>query len=1085
MPSICRNIHQRNPLNVVTGVPNAGNIGDLNTGQTPNNLPYLVFNYDTDKPHAAARGRQACPSSWYATHPCPEPDQPPVVPAGSSWSRGSWAGRRWNPNGAATLGSAGFNQIANQGNNGPSGMFWSCDEWPARTFEQGGTGASIYCTPMNIGCAQSIQGVQGVSSEQNIQANIHLLLRNRLGPEGSKPSQGTTSYQFYFQTFWEDKPNPISAAVQWADAWGEFQDTSTYKRSLESANVYSDVLFEDGTGMSFVRPITTDEGAANYRMSAGQEASVRTDRAATTMVPAALDLKTVAKAIVPTIVMPQHNVEETVPVAKLFVLLMSVAAHTAIVESVAYYQISNSYTRQCERITPSQINTTGLTHLNLAFATIDPATYKVVPSDNRDVALYKEFTSLKSSTLQTWIAIGGWRFNDPGPTQTTFSSLAASSSNRATFISSLTSFMSQYGFQGVDIDWEYPGAPERYGVTADTEIFVELLKEMRAAFGTTYGISTTLPSSYWYLRWFDPSAMEPYVDFFGLMTFDLHGPWDAQIKQIGPTIFGQTNIPEISNWTLPLWYDKVDPSKLNLGLAYYGRGYTVNSVDCMTIGCEWSGPSDPGPCTTFGGVMSLQEIETNIIPSLGIDPILDSNAMMKYLVWSNQWIGYDDLETIAMKKAWASGHCSGGTMIWSIDLYSGLGSGSTPDGGGSSGSTDPGAGGGQGGGDQGGGGQGGGGQGDGGQGSGQGAGGGSGNDNVVYIDPSIWTEPNPEINCDPPFRPTSSILPPPFTITDNQNPLSQSGVTQPIVIRTITPPPYPYSEPVNTQTASTSSSSSETLAVLPWVTFKPGPPGPICKSGCGKRCLIFCHHPCLLDCDDGGNDFGDPEDPNPPKRPTPTEEVDPVPTPNHTLSPEPPDPNEDEPGDEEEEGEDEQCADEFHLPIPTYVVPSAGTTSTQSISPPQPPPTPQPPPNPTPPSPNPAAESLHCYNSGAMTGRGSMIDAVNSFCDTFSGTILDDSDPNNEHTLTYSDYNAGVCLPHNAGCTEILLLTVTVTNGCKFAIDGPEPNQNCGRIFREAIDQCDTDSTKYKQGGTITSNCAVWRIDPNNNWNCC
>lgn len=194
--------------------------------------------------------------------------------------------------------------------------------------------------------------------------------------------------------------------------------------------------------------------------------------------------------------------------------------------------------------------------------------------------------------------------------------------------------MIQYGFQGVDIDWEYPGAPDRDGVPSDTENFVSLLREMRASFGTQYGISATLPASYWYLRWFDPVAMEPYVDFFGLLSYDLHGPWDKTVVDVGPVIIGQTNIPELYNWTLPLWYDKVDPSKINMGLAYYGRGYTVESVDCTTVGCRWSGPSNPGPCTAFPGIMSLQEI-TNLIPQLGITPILDSTAMMKYLVWSS------------------------------------------------------------------------------------------------------------------------------------------------------------------------------------------------------------------------------------------------------------------------------------------------------------------------------------------------------------------------------------------------------------------------------------------------------------------
>jgi len=60
---------------------------------------------------------------------------------------------------------------------------------------------------------------------------------------------------------------------------------------------------------------------------------------------------------------------------------------------------------------------------------------------------------------------------------------------------------------GVDIDWEYPGAPDRGGVNADTENYVTLLKEMRAAWGSKYGISATLPSSYWYMRWFDVKGL--------------------------------------------------------------------------------------------------------------------------------------------------------------------------------------------------------------------------------------------------------------------------------------------------------------------------------------------------------------------------------------------------------------------------------------------------------------------------------------------------------------------------------------------------------------------------------------------------
>lgn len=132
--------------------------------------------------------------------------------------------------------------------------------------------------------------------------------------------------------------------------------------------------------------------------------------------------------------------------------------------------------------------------------------------------------------------------------------------------------MSLYGFQGVEIDWEYPGTPQRGGKRADTANFVSLVKEMKAAFGGQYGISVTLAPDYWYLRGFDAKAMEDHVDMFGFMAYDLHGSWDADIKTLGSKVRGQADVREIHNDTLPLWFDALNPAKINMGLAYYGRG---------------------------------------------------------------------------------------------------------------------------------------------------------------------------------------------------------------------------------------------------------------------------------------------------------------------------------------------------------------------------------------------------------------------------------------------------------------------------------------------------------------------------------
>jgi chitinase len=74
--------------------------------------------------------------------------------------------------------------------------------------------------------------------------------------------------------------------------------------------------------------------------------------------------------------------------------------------------------------------------------------------------------------------------------------------------------MDQFGFQGAGLDWEFPAIAELGGRREDTQDFVLLLQEMRATFGTNYGISLLMEHDYRYLRGFDPKDMEPYAELF-------------------------------------------------------------------------------------------------------------------------------------------------------------------------------------------------------------------------------------------------------------------------------------------------------------------------------------------------------------------------------------------------------------------------------------------------------------------------------------------------------------------------------------------------------------------------------------------
>ena len=166
--------------------------------------------------------------------------------------------------------------------------------------------------------------------------------------------------------------------------------------------------------------------------------------------------------------------------------------------------------RPCNVFWPEQIPAGVYTHINFAFATINPATFTVEPAANADINIYRRLMLLKNQDpgLKIWIALGGWTFNDPGPTATTFSDIARSSALQTTFIKSLISFMSTYGFDGVDLDWEYPAAEDRSGRDEDYENFPIFMGRVKKAMESVKkGVSITIPASYWYLQHFDLKAL--------------------------------------------------------------------------------------------------------------------------------------------------------------------------------------------------------------------------------------------------------------------------------------------------------------------------------------------------------------------------------------------------------------------------------------------------------------------------------------------------------------------------------------------------------------------------------------------------
>lgn len=139
------------------------------------------------------------------------------------------------------------------------------------------------------------------------------------------------------------------------------------------------------------------------------------------------------------------------------------------------------------------------THVNFPYAIIDPVTFRIRPTTSNVKNETESLFMMRSDPgIKLWVSIGDSLSNDPQRhTPTAFSDVVASEARQTKFISSLISFLSTYGFDGVDLNWQFPGAPDQHGRPEDFANYPKFLANLRQGLRSTggrNGLSTTLPA---------------------------------------------------------------------------------------------------------------------------------------------------------------------------------------------------------------------------------------------------------------------------------------------------------------------------------------------------------------------------------------------------------------------------------------------------------------------------------------------------------------------------------------------------------------------------------------------------------------
>ncbi len=382
-----------------------------------------------------------------------------------------------------------------------------------------------------------------------------------------------------------------------------------------------------------------------------------------------------------------------------------------------------------------QIVTTGsadkLTHINYAFANVSTesrcyeetragwgdsfADYLAVYNEEQSIdgkadeqgqpvkGHFNQLKKLKAMypRLKVMLSIGGWtwsgRFSD-----------AAMPKNREAFVKSCIDLFIRGNlpmwaytsgtppvqaavgqaagiFDGIDIDWEYPGAPGYEGDPSrkipphvyrpeDTENFVALLAEFRKQLdavgkenGKQYELTIAAPVAKTLYEKMSLDKAHQYLDFINIMAYDMHGTWDAK----GPTnfqapLFSSPDDPDKAQLSVDGTVKGylalgIPPKKIVLGVPFYGRGWT--NVPNVNNGLYQSGDKMKAARATYeDGIEDYYALKKLKYPQFR-----DPKTQAFWIFDGETFWNYDDEQVIAAKMKYIKDAGLGGTMFWSLD----------------------------------------------------------------------------------------------------------------------------------------------------------------------------------------------------------------------------------------------------------------------------------------------------------------------------------------------------------------------------------------------------------------------------------